>query len=484
MAVFFLNSGGWFCITNNWFRCTVEVPLHLVASSFLYLERYRYIRFCKTCTMIVFSPIVSNRLKYIVEFTMGELTGQPVILTSDAAAFIACEGPAINYSPAKLREVELRITPHTLLFETGIHHQETEISYWHQQPVFFQGDGDIPFDIFAASFYLLSRYEEYLPHTKDLYGRYPHTESLAFKNGFLDKPLVNEWLKLFTGLLKERFTEFIPKEQVFTFLPTYDIDEAFSFRNKGLVRNTGGFLRDLFNGNLDRCMLRIQLLTGRKHDPYDSFDHLHRLHEQYNLDPLYFFLLASRIGQYDKNTDPSGKAMQTLIRAHAAKYRTGIHPSWQSGDDSTLLKKEIDLLEKVTNKPVTVSRQHYLRFNLPGGYHRLLQAGILEDHSMGYGMVNGFRASVAAPFYWYDLENETITDLRLFPFCYMEANSFYELKQSPEEALEEMRHYYTSVKNVNGLLITLWHNTFLGDSPAFKGWKEVYQEFLKLVTNR
>jgi hypothetical protein len=274
------------------------------------------------------------------------------------------------------------------------------------------------------------------------------------------------------------------KEPAFTFLPTYDIDEAYSFRHKGLFRNTGGFLLELFNGNIARSRLRLQVLTGSQPDPYDSFDHLHRLHERYHLDPLYFFLLASRLGQYDKNTDPSGKAMQALIHAHSAKYKTGIHPSWQSGDDSSLLKKEIDLLERVTSKPVTVSRQHYLRFTLPDGYRRLLKAGIQEDHSMGYGMVNGFRASVAAPFYWYDLENETTTDLRLYPFCYMEANSFYELKQSPEAALEEMRHYYSTVKNVNGLLITLWHNTFRGSDPKFKGWKEVYEDFLKLVTNR
>jgi len=432
--------------------------------------------------MLLFAENITPRLRYIAGFVGEAIAGQPLSITTDKQVYDQYAGPKINYSNTTLPGEGIQVQPAGLLFETGIHHQETEISYWHQQPVFFQGDGDIPFDIFAASFYLLSRYEEYLPHTKDLYGRYPHTESLAFKNGFLDKPLVNEWQKRFTGLLKERFADFVFKEHHFTFLPTYDIDEAFSFRNKGLVRNTGGFLRDLFNGNVDRCRLRLQLMTGSKPDPYDSFDYLHRLHEQYKLDPLYFFLLASRIGQYDKNTDPSGKAMQALIRAHAAKYRTGIHPSWQSGDNSRLLKREIGLLEKVTDKQVTVSRQHYLRFNLPGGYRRLLEAGILEDHSMGYGMVNGFRASVAAPFYWYDLENEITTGLRLYPFCYMDANSFYELNQSPEAALEEMRHYYTTVKNVNGLLITLWHNTFLGTDPKFKGWRDVYEEFLKLVT--
>lgn len=434
--------------------------------------------------MIVYSPVISNRLKYIAEFAVGELTGQPVIITSDAAAFAAYEGPAINYSTQKIRAAELRIAPHTLLFETGIHPQKIDISHWNQQPVFFQREGDLPFDIFAACFYLLSRYEEYLPYTPDLYGRYPHTESLAFKQGFLDQPLVNYWLIDFARLLNMKFPSMLLKEAAFSFLPTYDIDEAFSFRHKGWFRNTGGWLRDLSTGKSGRCVRRFQVLAGTKQDPYDAFEAIQQLHQTYQLNPLYFFLLASQTGQYDKNTDPSGKAMQSLIRSTAARCRTGIHPSWQSGDNHSLLKKELDLLGKITGHPVTISRQHYLRFTLPGGFRRLLEAGILEDHSMGYGMVNGFRASVAAPFYWYDLEKETTTDLRLYPFCYMDANSYYELKHTPEQALEEMRHYYNEVKKVNGLLITLWHNTFLGTDPTFKGWKEVYEDFLKMLTSR
>jgi len=280
-------------------------------------------------------------------------------------------------------------------------------------------------------------------------------------------------------LLKARFSDFVPKEQTFSFLPTYDIDEAFSFRHKDLLRNTGGFLRDLFTGNMDRCRQRLQVLKGSQPDPYDSFDQLHRLHEQYQLTPLYFFLLAARKGQYDKNTDPSHEAMQSLVRSHAVKYKTGIHPSWQSGDDPALLNKEKAMLETISGKPVTVSRQHYLRFTLPEGFRRLLAAGITEDHSMGYGMVNGFRASVASAFYWYDLENETSTGLRLYPFCYMDANSFYELRHTPAQALEQLLHYYTEVKKVNGLLITLWHNTFLGTDPRFDGWKKVYVSFLE-----
>jgi len=108
----------------------------------------------------------------------------------------------------------------------------------------------------------------------------------------------------------------------------------------------------------------------------------------------------------------------------------------------------------------------------------------MEDFSMGYGSINGFRASVAYPFYWYDLEKEETTGLLLYPFCYMEANSFYEQKYSPQKALEEMKWYYNEVKRVNGTLITIWHNTFLGTDERFVGWKDVYAEFIKEVADK
>ena len=74
---------------------------------------------------------------------------------------------------------------------------------------FFKSEGDYPFDIFSAVFYLLSRYEEYLPHKKDMYGRYAHENSLAFKEGFLNLPLINIWLEDFKNVLKKKFPSLI-----------------------------------------------------------------------------------------------------------------------------------------------------------------------------------------------------------------------------------------------------------------------------------
>ena len=60
----------------------------------------------------------------------------------------------------------------------------------------------------------------------------------------------------------------------------------------------------------------------------------------------------------------------------------------------------------------------------------------------------------------------------------MDANSYYEQKFSAETAFEELMQYYHRIKSVNGTMITIWHNNFLGTDKGFTGWKEVYQKFI------
>ncbi len=117
--------------------------------------------------------------------------------------------------------------------------------------------------------------------------------------------------------------------------------------------------------------------------------------------------------------------------------------------------------------------------SLPKTYRQLIDVGIDKDFSMGYGTANGFRASIASSFYWYDLKAEKKTTLMIFPFCFMDANSFYEGRLSPKAAFNELMDYYRKIKQVNGLMVTIWHNNFFGTDPMFAGWKEVYEVFLK-----
>ena len=87
---------------------------------------------------------------------------------------------------------------------------EIVIQKWDDVPCFFKTGpkSAIPYDIFAASFYLITRYEEYLPHVKDIHGRYTAEQSLAFKYRFLEKPVVDIWAYKLLEALKEKFPDY------------------------------------------------------------------------------------------------------------------------------------------------------------------------------------------------------------------------------------------------------------------------------------
>src|SRR5450432_1241933 len=429
--------------------------------------------------MLFYSEHTNPRLMYMLDLISNEIFSEPFRLVADKEAFKNYTGAKLNYSAERISGNEILIQPHGLLFETGIREQTITCFNYSGKPAFFQTGGDFPFDLFAAAFFLVSRYEEYLPFEPDEYGRFPHQGSLAFSENFLDFPLVNHWIEEFKSILRKRFPEMAFRLKDFKFIPSYDIDIAYSYKNKGLKRNLSGFLTSIVKGKWYYFLDRWDVLFNKKKDPFDSYEWLDSLHLYCRTRAYYFFLLAKKKMGVDKNISPDNPELQSLISYHAGGYTVGIHPSWQSGDEEAVLMEEVDKLAEISGKPVTYSRQHYLRMSLPKTYRQLIDVGIEKDFSMGYGSCNGFRASIASSFYWYDLKSEKTTGLMIFPFCFMDANSYYENGLTPKAAFNELMGYYRKIKQVNGLMITIWHNHFFGSDPMFAGWKEVYEVFLK-----
>ncbi len=429
---------------------------------------------------LIYSHSITPRLQYMADF-LSDYYGLEFSLTCSEEVYrnseVKCK---INYSYHRIVPGEIWIHSHVLLFETKERPVKTECFLLNGVKVFFKAEGEVGFDILAAIFYLITRYEEYLPHKKDEYGRYSHENSLAFRENFLHKPLVNSWLEIFRKLLLEKDPAFANRRK-FSFLPTYDIDMAWSYKNKGAWRNFASFFRNFFLGKWKEMNTRIKVLGNKMPDPFDAYEWLDRVHKQYKLDPVYFFLVAERLGRYDRNISIKNPDFVSLIKNIASKYKIGLHPSWASAEFPSVIAKEKLWLEENSAREVHLSRQHYIKFELPETYRRLLATGINQEYSMGYGTVNGFRAGISTSYKWYDLQTETATSMLIHPFCFMDANAYYEQKLTAAEAGNEMRQYLEAIKKVNGNMITIWHNSFLGTDPAFAGWREEYENFLKVA---
>lgn len=426
--------------------------------------------------ILLYCQHINSRLQYIVQTILSE----EVLLTNDIEKYSAFDGLKINYSKSKIAIQELHIKPFGLMEETDIREFKPECISWYNLTAFCMvEEADITFDIFSASFYLLSRYEEYLPHKVDEYGRYHHSNSLAFKHHFLDTPVINLWWAELNKIWKKRLQTSVSllKNTSFKFIPTYDIDIAYQCKGKRLHHNLLSLAASLIKFRKVDSNNKWQYLKNSK-DAFDTFGWLDSLHKQHHLQPIYFLLTILERGLNDKNLHASTPALQELYQQLAETYTTGIHPSWQSGDIEELMEEEMGYLQSITNQPITLSRFHFLRFTIPEYYYKLIRLGIKEDFSMCYGSKNGFRASYANPFYWYDLKNETMTDLLIHPFSFMEATAHFSEKKNAEQALGEMIEQYDLVRSINGEFITLFHNHFLADDKDWKPWRNMYQTFL------
>ena len=431
--------------------------------------------------MLVYTYKITPRLRYIFKHIFTRILQIPVDFTTIVEEFVAHSGLKMTYSKAPLGN-EFFIRSNELLFEQGVNDVEINIFYWNEIPCFFNSGSKsvITFDIFAASFYLISRYEEYLPHLKDIHGRFTAEQSLAHKHQFLEKPLIDIWAYELLKKVQEKFPDFDYKKKEYKFISTIDIDNAYAYKHKSLVRGVGGVLKDLFELKLRNIWDRFAILTSIKKDPYDTFDKILDLKKEFDIETIFFFLIADYT-TFDTNVSASKNKFRLLIKNMVDYAIVGLHPSYFSMKDELLLKKEKERLEGITNTPMKRSRQHYLRFSLPETYQNLIDLEITEDYSMGYASHVGFRASTCTPFYFYDLDFEIQTPLKIVPFALMDTTLNDYLGLAPKQSLGEIRDLKKQVKAVNGTFVTLFHNESLSDYKRWRGWKKVYAYMIKIA---
>ena len=428
----------------------------------------------------VYSHKRSKRFQYILELLFNDLIGAEFILTTDKEEYLQAEGAKLQYAQSPIDD-HLFLYADKLLFETHIQHQEIKPIIHQEMPCIFPTyvEGSIfPFDAFAAAFYIVSRYEEYLPHKRDHHNRFPAKESISHQEHFLHLPVINIWAKELSSIIKGRYPDFKATPKKYKFIPSYDIDNAWAYKNKGLTRFIGGSIKSIFNLDFKTLKDRFQVVFRHKSDPYDTYQIQKRWQNEYQLNPIYFILFGE-LGPYDKNISTLNFQFQDLVKGLRDHALVGIHPTYRSNENVKILKEEIRDLSETIHVDITRSRQHFLKLTLPQTYRNLLNHGINHDYTMGYADQVGFRAGMASAFYFYDLDLETKTKLIVHPFAIMDGTLRDYLKVGPTTAKSIISDIIKEVKQVDGEMISLWHNESLSNKGRWKDWVGVYAHLLK-----
>jgi len=437
--------------------------------------------------LLVFTDQDGPRLQYTAEILLCRLLGLSFELRPLSAFTASHLAPSLVYS----QQPPSGITSQIWIAASGLVSQKTLSHSLHptvkgkgvSAQLFPSTTPDaLGFDIFSASFYLLSRYEEYNAAQRDRHGRFSASSSLAHRYEFLQLPIVQIWVRGLANQLHHYYPQLSVRHPQYNFQASYDIDLAWAFRHRGLGPNLLGMAADLTRGRPDRLLLRSRVLLRQQADPYDTYQRIAALHEAAEPPPLFFFLLG-RWGRFDRNVAPQRPALRKLMRFLANAYPCGIHPSYRSNQQEQQLRRELIQYQAILGETPKRSRQHFLMLQLPDTYRSLLKYGIRSDYSMGYADGIGFRAGIAIPFPWYDLKAERQEQLLIHPFQVMDITLRKYLNLDTEEALIAVKTILSHCRKYGGTFTTLWHNSSFATSEGWHPWAALYHQVLADATS-
>ncbi len=419
--------------------------------------------------ILIYNQFKSNSLTYTIDFLSEWFESIEFEIIHSLDSLSDSENFFINYTENRVdRSIHL---PNAGLLKDGF--EMSDFDSFQTQLEF--ENSSFNFDFLSAIFYLISRAEEYQNPKFDKHGRYEPEESILWKKGLLEEPLIDKWIISFIDIVNREFGLQLKLKHKFEFQSTLDIDHMFAYQHKPLPIKLGSFVKDV----LKMKFIKLKRRFSSK-DPFDTYSEIFDFHDTLGF-KLIVFILCSVRSKFDKSLSPDNKESIYRIQSISDRNDVGIHPSYKSNSNPIKIENEKKLLESIVSKSISSSRQHYLRIKFPLTYRSLIEAGINNDYSMGYPSKIGFRAGTSRPFLWYDLLKDEITTLRIYPFQIMDVTLKSYLKLTPDEALKSSIDLIKKIKEVSGYCSIIWHNSSFYELEGWKDWGETYRNILSFI---
>ncbi len=347
----------------------------------------------------------------------------------------------------------------------------------HQQTIVFYAD------IIAATFFMLSRWEETVVPERDLYDRFPARASVACKQGFLDRPLIDEYALVLKAWLKMILPRWEPNCTRFKVKLSHDIDRIQA--PKGLyntIHMLGGDLikrRSLPDFWLNSTNAFWRMVAPENSSEYQAIYRLASISREAGVDSAFYF--KARVpGEIEYNYDLQSPLLQNcLADLREQAFEIGFHPGQGTYNNFEQFLKEKQRLDRAVGEPVYGGRQHQLRFQVPLTWQYWEQAGLTYDSTLGYGDHEGFRCGTCYAYTPFDLERDNEFDLLEIPLIMMDVTLQKYRKLTPEEAEIRILTLAEKCKEVGGIFTLLWHNANL--DGMWRKWGEMYRRVVTVL---
>ncbi|CAM4103944.1 hypothetical protein SAMN06265348_103424 [Pedobacter westerhofensis] len=227
--------------------------------------------------LLVYVPLLTPRIKYIFNFIFNDVLQTQVAFSSNVSEFKVSELPKITYGDQPVGDEPFFRQSAFLLSHTILQPTIKTTTFGDTIVPFAVDNSSLPFDVFAAAFYFVSRYEEYLPFTADHEGHYPAEASLQSKLKLLEFPVVDGWALMLKNMLLKSYPKLHFGKKEYTFTPLICLYPK--ARLSPLHKAIKLFRKLPF-------MKPAAAVAGLKPGGLQLF--LKEQHEKYDLNPVYF----------------------------------------------------------------------------------------------------------------------------------------------------------------------------------------------------
>ncbi|MFL2611632.1 MAG: DUF7033 domain-containing protein [Flavobacteriaceae bacterium] len=359
------------------------------------------------------SPRIEYTFNHIFKFILNEKFS----ITYSKSEFIDFKGYKFSYANTPISK-ELFFQSIGLLDEGGLENYEIKIFKWEDVKCFFKvgSKSVIPFDMFSAIFFLLSRYEEYMPHTGNKLGQFNHLQSIAYKEEFLEIPLVDIWIEKFKSVLENKIKlkcKMVSNNQIKSII--ISSINPYKYTNKYPFESFIIWFKNLIKLNLWEVIEHFFVFLRIRIDPWEIDNYVKKILLASKTKVLFFFSFSSE--SFFKNETPkTNEYFKKFIKEISDNFEIGLLPSNDALKNFKAFELEsLNISNLVHIKIVKVLFQEGLK-KISQEYKNSLSLDNANDFSMGYIDAFGYRASTCSSFFFYDLSNEAKTNLLLTPF--------------------------------------------------------------------
>jgi hypothetical protein len=345
----------------------------------------------------------------------------------------------------------------------------------------------IGFDLFGSCFFMLTRYEECVVHVRDQHDRFPAHASIAYQEGFLLRPIVNEYLEVLWAVMKRLWPFLARPERHYRVVPTHDVDwPAIGYKTPWslVLRGAAGDLIKRRDARLAMARLRAKVRGDFASDPANTFDWLMTLSEQRNLRSEFYFIADHTAGIRDGVYSLEQPFIQALMRqVHQRGHVVGLHPSYESYRAPEQIAREFSRLRAVAESQDCVpsrwgGRQHYLRWENPTTWQAWDDAGLDYDSTVGFADQVGFRSGACYEYPAFNLHTRQQLRLTERPLIVMDCTLFDYMGLSVDEATELLSLVAQRCRMYEGEFVLLWHNSYLLTETQ----RQFYREALHILS--